>query len=76
LPNLSSEGELLRVESFQALLVILQGSLDLGEVDGDAVDLALYPATYLRDLSDIRAERSLLFSESSNVGVHKLKRLR
>ena len=56
--------------------MVLQGALDLGEVDSDAVDLALYPATYLRDLSHIRAESSLPLSESSNVGAHKLKRLR
>ncbi len=32
--------------------MVLQDSLDHGEVEGEAVDLILYPATRLRDLSE------------------------
>lgn len=32
--------------------MIIQSPLDLGDVDGNTVDLALNPATYFRDLGD------------------------
>ena len=62
--------------------MILQGPLDLGEVDGDAVDLALDPAIYFcylghrfRDFGNLAADRVLPLSDGADFGADDVERL-